>query len=197
MPPTAVGPRCSVLEPAHFPRVTRGWWYSAGPKCRRSCHWEPTVAAASEIGVFIVFEILGSLLSTTIDLAVTKAPRLCSISDMLRAANHAGIAVCDWDCESGLPKRLPLYGDPRSNVHRLILRQGTEPPICRGSGVDPVHNPRSPANRGWGCQWGWTPDPRQIGGGGGGGPPISGRSGVHPRDGPPIVGVCRAAALNG
>ena len=56
-------------------------------------------------------------------------------------------------------------------------------------------DPRPPANRGWG--WGWTPDPRQIGGGGGGGPPISGKSGVHPRDGPPIVGVCRAAALNG
>ena len=44
-------------------------------------------------------------------------------------------------------------------------------------GVDP----RSPANRGWG--WGWTPDPRRIGDEGG--------------DGPPIVGVCRAAALNG
>ncbi len=42
-----------------------------------------------------------------------------------------------------------------------------------------------------------TPDPRQIGGGCGGGPPIPGKSGVHPRDGPPIVGVCRAAELNG
>ncbi len=60
----------------------------------------------------------------------------------------------------------------------LRLPQGTEPPMGTGDGDDP----RSPANRGW---WpgGWTPDPRQIGDGGG--------------DGPPIVGVCRAAALNG
>ncbi len=80
------------------------------------------------------------------------------------------------------------------------LAQGTEPPICRGSGVDP----RSPANRGWG--WGWTPDsdPRQIGGGKSGvgvgvdsGPPtqsrIPGKSGIGGGGGPPIVGVCRAA----
>ncbi len=66
--------------------------------------------------------------------------------------------------------------------------QGTEPPMGTGDGDDP----RSPANRGWwwgwtrtpradplqiglslrlsrgwglGCQWGWAPDPRQIGGG--------------------------------
>jgi hypothetical protein len=56
--------------------------------------------------------------------------------------------------------------------------QGTEPPMGTGDGDDPP----SPANRGWG--WEWTPDPRRIGDGDHGG-------------GPPIVGVCRAAALNG
>ena len=50
---------------------------------------------------------------------------------MLSAASHAGIAVCNRDFESGLPRGLPLSGNPRSNVHdpmiaafriRLILR---------------------------------------------------------------------------
>jgi hypothetical protein len=56
----------------------------------------------------------------------------------------------------------PRRGDSdrcRVELHMHGPGQGTEPPICRGSGVDP----RPPANRGWG--WGWTPDPRQIGGG--------------------------------
>ena len=40
---------------------------------------------------------------------------------MLRATNHAGVTVCNRDRESGLPKCLPLPGDPWSNFHRLIL----------------------------------------------------------------------------
>ena len=74
-------------------------------------------------------------------------------------------------------KRLIGGSEGRRSVLSGTLIQGTEPPMGTGDGDDP----RSPANRGWG--WGWTPDPRQIGDGGG--------------DGPPIVGVCRAAALNG
>ncbi len=54
---------------------------------------------------------------------MTEASKLGSVSDMLRATTHAGVTVCnrDRDRESGLPKCLPLPGDPRSNFHRLIL----------------------------------------------------------------------------
>ena len=81
-----------------------------------------------------------------------------------------------------IPFKLQLSDIPlrlECNAAAGSLIQGTEPPICRGSGVDP----RPPANRGWG--WGWTPDPRQIGGGGGGGPPTPGKSGVGPPPPPP------------
>jgi hypothetical protein len=38
--------------------------------------------------------------------------KLGSISDMLRAANHAGVTVCNRHRESGLPKCLPLPWRP-------------------------------------------------------------------------------------
>ena len=69
---------------------------------------------------------------------MTNSPKLLvgSISDVLRATNHAGITVRNCDCESGLPKCLPspLPGDPRSNFHRLIL-------LCHSN---PVRVPVSP-----------------------------------------------------
>ncbi len=64
-----------------------------------------------------LFNLIGFLLSHK----MTNSPKLGSISDMLRAANHAGVTVCNRDRESGFPKCLPLPGDPRSNFHRLIL----------------------------------------------------------------------------
>ncbi len=64
---------------------------------------------------------------------MTDSPKLGSISDMLRATNHAGVTVCNRDRESGLPKCLPLPGDPRSNFHRLILlcHSGSNPVVIR------------------------------------------------------------------
>ncbi len=86
---------------------------------------------------------------------------------------------------SGPSPDTQFHGSSMGPVHNPPGHAGTEPPICRGSGVNPGR--RSPANRGWG--WGWTPDPRQIGGGGGDGPPISGKSGVGVGvHGPPIPG---------
>ncbi len=38
---------------------------------------------------------------------VTEISKLCSISDVLRAANHAGVTVRNRHRESGLPKCLP------------------------------------------------------------------------------------------
>jgi hypothetical protein len=71
-------------------------------------------------------------------LSYINRPKLGSVSDMLRAANHAGVTVCnrDRDRESGFPKCLTLPCDPRSNLnfHRLIL-------LCRSS---PVWVPVSP-----------------------------------------------------
>ena len=54
---------------------------------------------------------------------MTKIPKLGSISDMPRAANHAGIAVCNRDSESGLPKSLPLLAThgPIFCLHLLVL----------------------------------------------------------------------------
>jgi hypothetical protein len=48
--------------------------------------------------------------------------KLGSISDMLRAANHAGIAVCNRDCESGLPKGLPQA--PSASCPRAVALSG-------------------------------------------------------------------------
>ena len=53
-----------------------------------------------------------------------------------------------------------------------------------GLGMGPGMDPRSPVNREW--WWGWTPDPRQIGGGT---PiPIPGKSGIGTRMGMGIGG---------
>jgi hypothetical protein len=75
-----------------------------------------------ETGLFFRFFLikLGSYSVTK----VTKISKLGSISDMLRATYHADVTVCNRDRESGLPKCLPLPGDPRSNFHRLILLSG-------------------------------------------------------------------------
>jgi hypothetical protein len=90
--------------------------------------------------------------------------------------------------------------------------QCTEPPMGTRAGDGDDQIPAGPGQIGdasGGTRWGWAPDPKsgmavgvdprsQIADGDGGGPraPVPGKSRIGGGDGPPIVGVCRAAAPN-
>ncbi len=60
---------------------------------------------------------------------MTNSPKVGSVSDMLRATNHAGVTVCNRDRESGFPcswtpvfkRPCPNRDDPTSTGSRVVL----------------------------------------------------------------------------
>ena len=54
------------------------------------------------------------------------SPKLGSISDMLRATNHAGITVCNCDRESGSPKNFKM---PSSSWRPTVQFSSPHPPL--------------------------------------------------------------------
>ncbi len=129
----------------------------------------------------------------TVHLRASESPRRYGPADLLirhvAVPSSIGRSWSPMQARYGTALRMEGYKADR------VRRQST----ARNPRWEPgIHgdDPRSPANRGWG--WEWTPDPRRIGDGDGDGPPIPGKSGMGVgMDRAPIVGVCRAAALNG
>jgi hypothetical protein len=69
-----------------------------------------------------------------------------------------------YDAYSAWQNLSPVNADYLANSGTVLCgpsAQGTDPPMGTRDG----HDPRSPANSGMG--WGWTPNPRRIGGGDG------------------------------